>query len=255
MSRSLGRGWCQVEQQLHPGEAAAMFSQPDMGPPRMLIQLVAAIDRGYIHERRDNLETMVIPHPGRRLRAEDVPDIPVPDDISGYELVNGEPVPVMPSWKRHSWLAGQVFKALDAHAEATRAGTVFPDVWCKLPQLHDPERLYAPDISFFTSARMQAEPDDGIFHSPPDLAVEIFSESNRRKLADFQQRIRAYLHAGVRLLWVIYPDARYAMIHRSDGSATMVLETEALDGEDVLPGFGLYLGKLFDEMPGSRSAT
>ena len=76
-----------------------------------------------------------------------------------------------------------------------------------------------------------------------------FSPTNQRKRGDFQQRVRDYLDAGVRLLWVIYPDPAYAMVYRPDGSARMVRESEALEGEDVLPGFRLDLGELFRGMP------
>jgi hypothetical protein len=54
---------------------------------------------------------------------------------------------------------------------------------------------------------------------------------------DLQQRIRDYLDAGVQLLWVFYAEARYVMVHRPAGSAHRVRDTEALDGEGVLPGF------------------
>ena len=81
------------------------------------------------------------------------------------------------------------------------------------------------------------------------LTVESYSASSNRKPGDFQQRIRDYLDGGVRLLWVIYPGARYAMVHRPDGSARMVREYEALDGEDVLPRLRIDLAELFREMP------
>lgn len=53
-------------------------------------------------------------------------------------------------------------------------------------------------------------------------------------------------HAGVRLLWVIYPEARYAVAYRPDGAARLLRERESLDGEDVLPGFHLPLDRIFD---------
>lgn len=62
-----------------------------------------------------------------------------------------------------------------------------------------------------------------------------------------QLSVRDFIDAG-RLLWVIYPDARYAMVHRPDGSAQMVLDTEALDGETIVPSFRL------DAMPWSQFA-
>jgi Uma2 family endonuclease len=214
---------------------------------RLATQVVGAFTCDYIDEDFSSFAPMATqPH---QIRAEDVPLIPVPDDISGYELVNGQLVPVMGSTIRHSWLAGELAAILRDHVRSVKVGAVFPDVWCKMPVPRDRERLHAPDISYFTNEKIEAEQADGIFHSPPDLAVEIHSPTNVRKPGDFQRRIRDYLEAGVRLLWVIYPDAGYAMVHRPDGSARMVRETEALDGEDVLPGFRLQLAELFEGQP------
>ncbi len=221
--------------------------------PRDEVQLVGAFTRAYIDERFPSFEPMATQP--RHLRAEDVPLIPVPDDISGYELVNGELVPVMPSRFRHAWLVFEVCRILDLHVRSAKAGVVVPDVWCKLPLPHDLERLHAPDVAYFTAEKVQSQVADGIFRVPPDLVVEIFSATNLRKPGDFQRRVRDYLDAGVGLLWVLYPDAGYAMVHRSDGSARMVRETEALEGEDVLPGFRLQLGELFQAIPGARPAT
>ena len=188
-------------------------------------------------------------HP-HRLRAEDVPRIPLADPAStGYELVDGQLVAVMPAQRTHAWLSFEISRILGNHLEATRAGRAFHDVWCRLPVPGDPELLRAPDLAYFSQQTLAAEAAGAeIFHAPPDLVIEIFSPSNQRNRGDFQKRVRDYLDAGVRLLWVIYPDARYAMVHRSDGSARLVRETEALDGEDVLPGFSLEFGDLLNKM-------
>jgi Uma2 family endonuclease len=83
---------------------------------------------------------------------------------------------------------------------------------------------------------------------PPDLAIEVYSPSNERKTKDFHQRIRDYLDAGVPLVWIIYPDARYATAYHPDGSARLLREHEVLDGEDVLPGFVIALEEIFKAM-------
>jgi Uma2 family endonuclease len=133
--------------------------------------------------------------------------------------------------------------------QQTRTGAVYAVVWCHLDLPYDPERLRAPDVAYFSPAKLQAAGDDEIFHVVPDLAVEVFSPTNRRKPGDFQQRVRDYLDAGVPLLWIIYPQARYAMVQRHDGSARMLREGEALDGEEILPGFRLELADLLRELP------
>jgi Uma2 family endonuclease len=185
----------------------------------------------------------------QRLRAADVPEVPVPDDISGYELVDGALVPIMPSKRRHSWLAVQLTGRFLAHVQKTGVGAVYSDVWCHLELPYDAERLRAPDVAYFSDERLARAGEGDIFPFPPDLAVEIHSPSNLKRPGDFQQRVRDYLDAGIPLLWVIYPDPRYAVAHRPDGWARLVRENEALDGGDVLPGFSVPLGELFHRMP------
>jgi Uma2 family endonuclease len=184
-----------------------------------------------------------------RLRAVDVLDISVPDDISGYELVDGELVPAMGSRRRHSWLSVRLTVLFSAHVDKASGGAVYHDVWCWLKLPKDPERLRAPDIAYFGEAKLAGAGEGEIFPFPPDLAVEIYSPSNPKRPGYFPGRVRDYLDAGTPLLWVIYPDAGYAMVHRPDGSARMVREMGSLDGEEVLPGFTIQLGELFSGMP------
>jgi Uma2 family endonuclease len=73
--------------------------------------------------------------------------------------------------------------------------------------------------------------------------VEVLSPSDNP--VDIQQNVRDWLEGGARLVWVIAPQARSATVYRPDGSARLVREPEALDGEDVLPGLGIPLGDLF----------
>jgi Uma2 family endonuclease len=112
--------------------------------------------------------------------------------------------------------------------------------------LRDPQRLRGPDVAFVTQANLDAaggEPK-GFFHGAPDLAIEIESAERPRKL---QQRIQDYLEAGTRLLWVIHSETNAATVYHTDGSARLLRETDALDGEDVLPGLKIPLRELFDE--------
>jgi Uma2 family endonuclease len=186
----------------------------------------------------------------RRLRADDVPDIPITDpSIVGYELIDGELVPVMGARVSHGWWIIKMGARLDEFVRAHAAGSVLADVWWRVQLPRDPERLHAPDVAFVAAGRLPPGAGNDVLRVPPDLIVEIYSATNNRKPGDFQRRIRDYLDGGARLLWVIYPEARYAMVHRPDGSARMAREHEELDGEDVLPGLRIELGELFREMP------
>ena len=61
-----------------------------------------------------------------------------------------------------------------------------------------------------------------------------------------QQKVRDYLEAGARLVWVIAPAARTATVYRADGSARLLRDGDYLDGEDVLPGLVIPLAELFE---------
>lgn len=78
----------------------------------------------------------------------------------------------------------------------------------------------------------------------PDLAVEVLSPSDDP--VDVQQKVRDYLEAGARLVWVVAPSARAVTVYRADGSARLLREGEALEGEDVLPGLHIPLAELFE---------
>ena len=54
-------------------------------------------------------------------------------------------------------------------------------------------------------------------------------------------KVGDWLSAGCRLVWVVDPERRVARVYRHDGTETIVDETGALDGEDVLPGFSCAL--------------
>lgn len=111
---------------------------------------------------------------------------------------------------------------------------------------YDPERLRGPDVSFVSDERIRSsggEPEHGGFRLVPDLVVEI--DSPGRRPAIEQRRIRDYLDAGVRLLWVIHTATRSATVYDADGNARVVREGGSLDGGSVLPGLQLSFADLF----------
>jgi Uma2 family endonuclease len=67
------------------------------------------------------------------------------------------------------------------------------------------------------------------FLSPDDRPGEILA-----KVGD-------WLSAGSQLVWVVDPVRRLARVFRADGTQSQLAETDALDGEDVLPGFSCPL--------------
>ena len=65
--------------------------------------------------------------------------------------------------------------------------------------------------------------------------MEILSESNT--LAEITQKIREYLGAGGKAVWVIDIDARTLTVHTADAPPLVLTDADTVDGEDYLPGF------------------
>jgi Uma2 family endonuclease len=162
------------------------------------------------------------------------------------ELVDGEVIEMTPSGGVHGEVLLKVGRRLGDYVEAHRVGKVVGgDVGFVLVLPSDPERVRAPDVAFVSTARLpEGRLPQGFIRGAPDLAVEVLSPSDNPVVV--QQKVRDYLEAGARLVWVLAPRARAATVYRPDGSARLVREPEALDGEDVVPGLSIPLADLFE---------
>ncbi len=120
-----------------------------------------------------------------------------------------------------------------------------------------PERatVRAPDVAFLSRSRWPGRLPDGIVPLPPDLAVEILSPNYREP--EVQAKVREYLDAGVRLVWVVDPRAERVHVYRPAVEPSQQFperpprelgRADVLSGEDVLPGLALSLAAFFDEL-------
>ena len=80
----------------------------------------------------------------------------------------------------------------------------------------------------------------------PDLAVEVISRSNTPK--EMAEKLREYFEKGVRLVWYVRPRSRVVDVYTAPDHFTRLTASMRLDGGDVLPGFSVQVGELF-EMP------
>jgi Uma2 family endonuclease len=162
------------------------------------------------------------------------------------ELVDGEVIEMTPAGGVHGEVLLKVGSPLRTYVEAHRLGKVVGgDVGFVLALPSDPDRVRAPDVAFISTARL---PDgrlpQGFIRGAPDLAVEVLSPSDNPD--EVQRKVRDYLEAGTRLVWMLAPLARAATVYRPDGSARLVREPESLDGEDVVPGLAIALADLLE---------
>ncbi len=155
-----------------------------------------------------------------------------PDDGNKRELVDGA-IRVSPVGFQHGHLSGNVLMLLKAHVKQHRLGYVVDSsTGFRLPG----GNVRLPDVAFVAVGRFPDERmPEGFSDAPPDLAVEVLSPDDRvREVLD---KIGEYLQAGVRLVWVIDPRQRAAVVYRSAGDVRTLHSEDTLDGEDVVPGF------------------
>lgn len=164
------------------------------------------------------------------------------------ELVNGEVIEMAPVGGIHGLIVTRLSRKLDEFVDRHGSGNVLVgDVGFILALPRDPERVRAPDIAFVSRERIAVGGlPEGFLRGAPDIAVEVLSPSDNP--IDVQQKVRDYLDAGGRLVWIVASQARTATVYRSDGSAQLLRESENLDGETVLPGLLIPLEALFHNL-------
>lgn len=106
-----------------------------------------------------------------------------------------------------------------------------------------PDTVLGPDIGFVSYARHPEKLPKKHIPVPPDLAVEVVSSGNTA--TEIHNKVRLYLKAGTRLVWVVYPDAQEIVMHTSGGATTLTVD-DNLNGGDVLPGFTLAVKDIFE---------
>lgn len=116
-----------------------------------------------------------------------------------------------------------------------------------------PSQIRIPDVAFISWDRFPGGklPQDRIFQIVPDLAVEVISEGNSER--EMEQKLAEYFKAGVRLVWYIDPRSRSARTYTGVDQESAIDESGILDGGDVLPGFSLRLGDLFERADRRRN--
>jgi Uma2 family endonuclease len=100
----------------------------------------------------------------------------------------------------------------------------------------------SPDVAWVVKARWEAlSPEDREAFPPlcPDFVIELRSRSDR--LLPLQAKMQEYLDSGLKLGWLINPQQQQVEIYRPNGSPEVVCLPATLSGEDVLPGFQLFL--------------
>jgi len=192
------------------------------------------------------------PIPFERIRQNPPPGSGTVDDVNRlndhedrlYELVDGILVEKTVGLQE-SYIAVKIATLLNIFVEprglgmvAGEAGTIQLDI----------NLVRIPDVSFFSLEHLPGGeiPEEPIPLLVPDLAVEVISRSNTPK--EMGEKLQEYFEKGVRLVWYVRPRSRVVDVYTAPDHFTRLTASMRLDGGDVLPGFSVQVGELF-QMP------
>ncbi len=166
------------------------------------------------------------------------------DDEWHYELVEGRLVRMSPTGWRHGRVVMALLRAVDRFVQEHHLGEVCPaETGFRISAEGGPDTVLAPDLAFVCAGREPAPGTEGYPHLVPDLVAEVVSPSQGR--AEMGAKAQRWLSAGVRLVWIVVPEARTVEVWRDGGLVRIMTDEEELTGEDVLPGFAVAVAHLF----------
>ena len=160
------------------------------------------------------------------------------------ELVRGEFIPKMPVGEEHGAIVGNLVGYLWLSVRPNRLGRIVAsDSGVRVET--NPDTVREPDIAFISSERRpRGTFVPGYTEIPPDLVVEVVSPSDRQPAIN--DKARMWVDAGVRLVWVLWPETKMIEIHRAGEPVTTLREADTLTGMDVIPQFTCPVQDIFD---------
>ena len=179
------------------------------------------------------------------ITADELPDLSARLSAQGKrtELVRGDLVVMAPAGGRHGQVAHMFGLFIGNHVLERDLGRVFAAETGFLLR-RSPDTVRAPDVAFVSGRRLGTEVTPaGFLELAPDLAVEVVSPGD--SAGAVRDKIRDWLEAGTRTVWVAYPDTRSVTVYRHGQRAEVLRDTDILEGDPVLPDFAVRVRELF----------
>ncbi len=179
-----------------------------------------------------------------------IPEAPLEDEPL-YEVVDGQIVENVHMAVLAVHLATRLVIRLGFFADNAKLGRVESEMLYLLDA--DSGLKRRPDLSFVSYDRwprtMSVPSEDG-WPVVPDLAVEVVGPSY--SAIEIKRKIREYFAAGVRMVWVVYPDETLIEAYNSPTTIRILDRSGTIEGGDILPGFQLALTELFEDLTADK---
>ena len=171
-----------------------------------------------------------------------------------FEIINGERFPRLPTVSGHNYIIHLLYQFLLAHLTLHKLGKCFIEATYILPDRFDSNWVTGsriPDLLFISAERwdayLSANADwrEKPYLLVPDLVIEVISPTDIFSKVD--EKVDAYLADGVRLVVLIDPQRRKAILYAPDAEQPLHLAGNAtLNLSEVIPDFQIALPQLFE---------
>jgi len=163
----------------------------------------------------------------------------LPNDGRKYELVHGR-LREVPTDARHGWigfrLAGRVYAVLPDTLVAFDSSTGF--------RMRG-GNIRSPDLAVMRREQLpEGRPPVEFIDGAPALAIEIVSPSERQ--SELLEKIAEYFESGAQEVWLLFPERRQVYRYRAPLEVEILNESDVLTGGELLPGFAVHVGELFE---------
>lgn len=154
------------------------------------------------------------------------------------ELIGGEVVKMPPASLIHDLIKNRINELLIAYLVAN------PQLGLKSlveigAQVSDAD-AFIPDVSVVQRGRLPGQ--TRVFQGSPELAIEVVSPSDTAK--HLERKVDAYLQAGARSVWIVFPEARSVTVHTHEAVRKWKADQSITD--PLLPGFSSPVAAFFE---------
>ena len=108
----------------------------------------------------------------------------------------------------------------------------------------NPDTTVGVDVAYISAQTADADPHDERFlDGVPVLVGEILSPSDKED--EVNEKLKSYLAAGVKFVWIVDPTFRTITVYRADAEPELFNTTQTISGEPHLPGFTVAVKDVF----------
>ena len=162
-----------------------------------------------------------------------------------HELIEGQLVKTMSAGFIHGIIAQRIGRFIGNFADEHNLGEVAA---AETGFILGEKTYRGADSAFISNENLTKYGyPQGYFPTAPDIAIEVVSPSNTSE--EMMEKVNLYLQNGSRLVWIIYPQTKVVTVYRQNNLVSLLRENDTLEGEDVLPNFGLSVATLFANLP------